>query len=42
MQLLLADTGLVVTVPDFIKEGEELIIGTENGDYKGRADSISR
>lgn len=36
------DTGLVVTVPDFIKEGEELIIGTENGDYKGRADSISR
>ena len=36
------DTGLVVTVPDFIKEGEELIIGTENGDYKGRADSITR
>ena len=36
------DTGLVVTVPDFIKEGEELIIGTETSDYKGRADSISR
>ena len=36
------ETGLVVTVPDFINEGEELIIGTENGDYKGRADSISR
>ena len=36
------ETGLVVTVPDFINEGEELIIGTENGDYKGRADSVSR
>lgn len=31
------ETGLVVTVPDFINEGEELIIGTEKGDYKSRA-----
>lgn len=36
------ETGLVVQVPDFIKEGEKLIIGTENGDYKSRADSQSR
>ncbi|MBD5430711.1 elongation factor P [Lactobacillus sp.] len=34
------ETGLVVTVPDFIKEGEELVIGTENGDYKARADKF--
>lgn len=31
------ETGLVVQVPDFIKEGEKLVIGTENGDYKSRA-----
>lgn len=36
------ETGLVVQVPDFIKEGEKLIIGTENGDYKSRADSQPR
>ena len=33
------ETGLVVQVPDFIKEGEKLVIGTENGDYKSRADN---
>ena len=26
------ETGLVVQVPDFIKNGEKLVIGTENGD----------
>lgn len=31
------ETGLVVTVPDFINEGEELIINTAEGTYKGRA-----
>ena len=36
------ETGLVVQVPDFIKNGEKLIIGTENGDYKSRADSQPR
>lgn len=36
------ETGLVVQVPDFIKEGEKLVIGTENGDYKSRADSQPR
>lgn len=36
------ETGLVVTVPDFINEGEKLIIGTEKGDYKGRADDKSK
>lgn len=31
------DTGLIVTVPDFIKNGEKLIISTVNGTYKQRA-----
>lgn len=31
------ETGLVVTVPDFIKEGENLIITTATGEYKSRA-----
>lgn len=36
------ETGLVVQVPDFIKQGEKLVIGTENGDYKSRANSQPR
>lgn len=36
------ETGLVVTVPDFINEGEKLVIGTEEGDYKGRADNNAK
>ncbi|EJE97269.1 elongation factor P [Liquorilactobacillus mali] len=31
------DTGLIVTVPDFIKKGEKLVISTLNGTYKQRA-----
>ncbi|MCT7830712.1 MAG: elongation factor P, partial [Lactobacillus iners] len=31
------ETGLVVTVPDFINEGDELIINTDTGEYKSRA-----
>jgi len=31
------ETGLVVQVPSFINEGEVNRIGTENGDYLGRA-----
>jgi elongation factor P len=31
------ETGLVVSVPDFIQAGEKLIINTSNGEYKGRA-----
>ena len=31
------ETGLVVTVPDFINEGDELVINTLEGTYKGRA-----
>lgn len=31
-------TGLVVQVPDFIKEGEELVINTAEGSYKSRAE----
>ena len=31
------ETGLVVTVPDFIKEGEKLVINTAEGVYKSRA-----
>ena len=31
------ETGLVVTVPDFINEGDELIISTDTGEYKSRA-----
>jgi elongation factor P len=33
------ETGLVVQVPSFINEGETVRIGTENGDYLGRATS---
>ncbi len=33
------ETGLVVQVPDFIKEGEELVVNTTEGTYKSRADS---
>jgi elongation factor P len=33
------ETGLVVQVPSFINEGEVVRIGTENGDYLGRANS---
>ena len=36
------ETGLVVQVPDFIKEGEKLVINTAEGTYKSRADSQSR
>ncbi|MCH3905146.1 MAG: elongation factor P [Lactobacillus sp.] len=31
------ETGLVVTVPDFINEGDKLIINTADGKYKSRA-----
>lgn len=31
------ETGLVVTVPDFINEGDKLIINTTDGTYKSRA-----
>ena len=31
------ETGLVVTVPDFIKEGEKIVINTAEGTYKSRA-----
>ncbi|MBT8856163.1 elongation factor P [Lactobacillus delbrueckii subsp. bulgaricus] len=31
------ETGLVVTVPDFINEGDELVINTQEGTYKSRA-----
>lgn len=31
------ETGLVVTVPDFIQEGDTLVINTTNGTYKQRA-----
>lgn len=31
------ETGLVVTVPDFINNGDELVINTMEGTYKGRA-----
>ncbi|GAA3639241.1 elongation factor P [Lactobacillus hamsteri] len=36
------ETGLVVQVPDFINEGEKLVIGTDEGDYKGRADNNAK
>ncbi|CAM3181991.1 elongation factor P [Lactobacillus bombicola] len=32
------ETGLVVQVPDFIKDGEELVINTAEGVYKSRAE----
>ena len=31
------ETGLVVTVPAFIKNGDKLIINTTDGSYKSRA-----
>lgn len=31
------ETGLVVTVPDFIEQGEKLIINTQEGSYQKRA-----
>ncbi|SEM50166.1 elongation factor P [Ligilactobacillus sp. WC1T17] len=31
------ETGLVVTVPDFINVGDTLVINTDNGSYKARA-----
>jgi hypothetical protein len=30
------DNGLSVQVPIFIKEGEEILVNTETGDYGGR------
>lgn len=32
------ETGLVVSVPDFVKEGENLIINTDRGTYAKRAE----
>ena len=32
------ETGLVVSVPPFIKQGERIIVNTENGAYMGRGD----
>lgn len=31
------ETGATITVPDFVNEGETIIINTEDGSYKGRA-----
>ena len=31
------ETGLVVTVPDFINVGDTLVINTTTGEYKARA-----
>ncbi|ACA83186.1 MULTISPECIES: elongation factor P [Leuconostoc] len=31
------ETGATITVPDFINEGETIIVNTEDGSYKGRA-----
>ncbi|HCN56242.1 elongation factor P [Leuconostoc citreum] len=31
------ETGATITVPDFINEGETIIVNTEDGLYKGRA-----
>ncbi|BAQ57774.1 elongation factor P [Lactobacillus acetotolerans] len=36
------ETGLVVQVPDFIKEGESLIINTSDGAYKSRAENVNK
>ncbi|KAI3473616.1 hypothetical protein Pfo_031540, partial [Paulownia fortunei] len=30
-------TGATITVPDFVNEGETIIVNTEDGSYKGRA-----
>jgi elongation factor P len=32
------DTGLTVSVPAFIKEGDRIIVNTEEAKYLGRAD----
>jgi elongation factor P len=31
------ETGATITVPDFVNEGETIIVNTEDGSYKGRA-----
>ncbi|HAJ54358.1 MAG TPA: elongation factor P, partial [Lactobacillus sp.] len=31
------ETGLVVTVPDFVKAGEKILVTTDTGTYKSRA-----
>ncbi|MDF7626427.1 elongation factor P [Lactobacillaceae bacterium L1_55_11] len=31
------ETGAVITVPDFVKEGETILVNTDEGAYKGRA-----
>lgn len=36
------ETGLVVQVPPFIKQGEKLVINTEDGAYKSRADNPNK
>lgn len=36
------ETGLVVQVPDFIKEGEKLVINTAEGTYESRADNPNK
>ena len=33
----MVETGATITVPDFVNEGETIIINTEDGSYKGRA-----
>jgi elongation factor P len=33
---LVMDNGLIVYGPIFIKEGEEILVNTETGDYGGR------
>ncbi|MCL4125258.1 UNVERIFIED_CONTAM: hypothetical protein GTU68_049751 [Idotea baltica] len=33
------DTGLTLTVPPFIKEGEKIVVNTEKGEYISRSDS---
>ena len=32
------DTGLVISVPPFIKEGEKVVVNTEDGSYLNRAE----
>jgi elongation factor P len=34
---LIMDNGLIVYGPIFIKEGEEILVNTETGEYSGRA-----
>ncbi|CAH1852906.1 elongation factor P [Convivina intestini] len=31
------ETGATITVPDFVNEGDTIIVNTEDGSYKGRA-----